>query len=132
MSLLLVPRTLCSTIGGRAFSHCAPELWNTLPQSLCLAPSLPFQVLPENLSFRPSCYLHSDQGWCCPCIGPRGAPKTRTKPRTSGRGEGILLRHPSPARSQEPPLVENLIRRLKMTNLLLFLFFGGIIIRRVE
>uniref|UniRef100_A0A4W3HNI0 Uncharacterized protein n=1 Tax=Callorhinchus milii TaxID=7868 RepID=A0A4W3HNI0_CALMI len=39
--LLLVPRVLRSTLGGRAFSHYAPRLWNCLPHSLHLAHSLP-------------------------------------------------------------------------------------------
>uniref|UniRef100_A0A4W3H4B1 Delta-like protein n=1 Tax=Callorhinchus milii TaxID=7868 RepID=A0A4W3H4B1_CALMI len=35
--LLLVPRVLCSTLGGRAISHYAPRLWNSLPHSLRLS-----------------------------------------------------------------------------------------------
>ncbi|KAI5621275.1 hypothetical protein C0J50_19210, partial [Silurus asotus] len=32
--LLVVPRTTKSTKGGRAFSHLAPKLWNSLPDSV--------------------------------------------------------------------------------------------------
>uniref|UniRef100_A0A4W3JHP6 Myosin IG n=1 Tax=Callorhinchus milii TaxID=7868 RepID=A0A4W3JHP6_CALMI len=37
--LLQVPCHLHSAIGGRAFSHYPPKHWNTLPLSLCFAPS---------------------------------------------------------------------------------------------
>ncbi|KAI5627954.1 hypothetical protein C0J50_3220, partial [Silurus asotus] len=32
--LLVVPRIAKSTKGGRAFSHLAPKLWNSLPDSV--------------------------------------------------------------------------------------------------
>ncbi|KAI5085960.1 hypothetical protein C0J45_3262, partial [Silurus meridionalis] len=32
--LLVVPRIAKSTKGGRAFSHLAPNLWNSLPDSV--------------------------------------------------------------------------------------------------
>ncbi len=38
--LLTVPRYLCKTEGGRAFSAAAPKLWNSLPVNVRLAPSL--------------------------------------------------------------------------------------------
>uniref|UniRef100_A0A4W3K4W7 Reverse transcriptase domain-containing protein n=1 Tax=Callorhinchus milii TaxID=7868 RepID=A0A4W3K4W7_CALMI len=41
-NLLLIPHTPHPTIGGCAFSNYAPKLWNTVPQTLHLAPSLPF------------------------------------------------------------------------------------------
>ena len=37
---LEVPRTRCKTFGDRAFSVCAPQLWNALPLDIKLSPTV--------------------------------------------------------------------------------------------
>ena len=38
--LLDQPRSIRKTYGDKAFSVCAPKLWNSLPLDLCKSPSL--------------------------------------------------------------------------------------------
>ena len=38
--LLDQPRSITKTYGDKAFSVCAPKLWNSLPLHLCKSPSL--------------------------------------------------------------------------------------------
>lgn len=43
-SLLSIPSARMSTMGFRAFSYCAPHLWNSLPLCIRTTESLPFSV----------------------------------------------------------------------------------------
>ena len=51
-----VPRTRCSTYGGRAFPVAAVQIWNSLPQHITSAPSLPVFCCHLKTYFFKLCY----------------------------------------------------------------------------